>query len=132
MGNKKNRRKVKNVPKSATNVVEKRTKNHKEIIALENNIQRISGAIRSQKELNPPPSKNLKNPCVICNKSVNKNQQSLQCDLCQKKCHRSCDSMDVDTYNKYDEMNKNPDITDQPDWYCLYCTMIFHHLFLLL
>ena len=94
---------------------------------MENNIERISAAIGSQQELNPLPSKNWKNPCVICNKSVNYNQQSLQCDLCQKTCHRSCDGMDVGTYEEYEKNNMNPDITDQPDWYCLYCTMIFHH-----
>ena len=100
MGNKKNKRKRKNVSNSAFKVVEKRTKNHKELIALENNIERISAAIGSQQELNPLASKNWKNPCVICNKSVNYNQQSLQCDLCQKTCHRSRDGMDVGTYEE--------------------------------
>ena len=126
MANKKNRKKTKNVSNTA-NVVEKRTKNHKELIALENNIVRISGAIESQQELNPPPSRNLKHPCVICNKSVNNNQQSLQCVHCDKWCHRSCDGMDVDTYKKLDDNNNNPSITNQPDWYCLYCTMKFHY-----
>ena len=59
MANKKNRRKLKSASNTnAANVVEKRTKNHKEIIALENNIQRIAVAIGSQQVLNPPPSKN--------------------------------------------------------------------------
>ena len=126
MANKKNKKKIKNVP-NPTNVVEKRTKNHKEMIALETNIQRIAGAIISGKELNPPPSRKLKYPCVICNNSVNSNHQALQCDLCQKWCHRSCDGMDASTYKLYEENNNNPDINNDPDWYCLFCTMKFNY-----
>ena len=71
MANKKNKKKAKNVSNTTASVVEKRTKNHKEIIALENNIQRIAAAIASQQVLNPPPSKKWKYPCAVCNKSVN-------------------------------------------------------------
>ena len=127
MGNKKNKRKAKTTSNDPADVVEKRTKNHKELIALENNIERISGAIGSQQVLNPPPPKHWKYPCVICNKSVNANQQSLHCDLCQKWCHRSCDGMDEVTYKEYDDRNQNSNLIDQPDWHCLYCTMKFHH-----
>ena len=128
MANKKNKKKAKNVSNTTANVVEKRTKNHKEIIALDNNIERICGAIASQQELNPPPTKNWKHPCVICNKSVNNNQKSLHCDLCEKWCHRSCDGMDEATYDEYDKKNKNPSIvTDNEPWYCLYCTMKYHY-----
>ena len=126
MANKKNRKKSKNVH-GTDNVVEKRTNNHKEIIMLENNMERIAGAISSGKELNPQLSRNLKYPCVICNSSVKSNQQGLHCDLCQKWCHRSCDGMDSVTYKIYEENNSNPNITSQPDWYCLFCTMKFHY-----
>ena len=128
MANKKNRRKPRSASNTnAENVVEKRTKNHKEIIALENNIERISVAIGSQQALNPPPPKNWKHPCVICNKSVNDNQKSLHCDLREKWCHRSCDGMDEATYDKYHENNNNPNIINNKPWYCLYCTMKFHY-----
>ena len=128
MANKKNRRKLKSASNTnAANVVEKRTKNHKEIIALENNIQRIAVAIGSQQVLNPPPSKNWKHPCVICNNSVDDNQKSLYCDLCGKWCHRSCDGMDEATYDEYHDNNQNPNIINNEPWYCLYCTMKFHY-----
>ena len=100
MANKKNKQKSNKKTRDATNVVENRTKDHKEIISLEHNIERIAGAISSGKDLNPPPTRNLKYPCTICNKSVNSNQQALFCDLCQKWCHRSCDGMDTATYNE--------------------------------
>ena len=116
MANKKNKKKIKNVP-NHTNVVEKRTKNHKEIIALESNMERIAGAIISGKELNPPSSRKLKYPCAICNKSVNCNHQGLQCDRCQKWCHRSCDGMDVATYKMYEENYNNPNINPNPQTY---------------
>ena len=90
-------------------------------------MERIAGAISSGKELNPQLSRNLKYPCVICNSSVKSNQQGLHCDLCQKWCHRSCDGMDSVTYKIYEENNSNPNITTQPDWYCLFCTMKFHY-----
>ena len=35
--------------------------------------------------------------------------------------------MDENTYKQYNDNNNNPDIIDQPDWYCLYCTMKFNH-----
>ena len=35
--------------------------------------------------------------------------------------------MDENTYKQYHDNNNNPNITDQPDWYCLYCTMKFNH-----
>ena len=53
MANKKNKKTSKNKPKVENKVVDKRSSNHKEMIALENNMERISGAISSGKELNP-------------------------------------------------------------------------------
>ena len=41
-------------------------------IKLQQSIERISGAILSEKELNPPNK--LKNPCSICNKNCLENQ----------------------------------------------------------
>ena len=54
MANKKNKKNKKVVPKAANNVVDKVSSNNKEVIALRNNLDRISGAILSGKELNPP------------------------------------------------------------------------------
>ena len=28
---------------------------------------------------------------------------------------------------RHDERNKTPNISNQPDWYCLLCTVKFHH-----
>ena len=63
-------------------------------IALKNNIDRIAGAILLGRELNPPNK--LKFPCSICNKSVQKNQNALQCDKCDKWVHRKCEGMPIE------------------------------------
>ena len=55
-------------------------------IALQNNIERISGAILADTNLNIP--NNLKYPCSICNKNCLKNQLSILCDGCEKWCHQ--------------------------------------------
>ena len=47
-------------------------------IAYENNLERISGAILLGIDLNV--KNNLKYPCVICNKSVQSNQNGIACD----------------------------------------------------
>ena len=125
MANKKNKKTSKSKPKVDNKVVDNRSSNHKEMIALENNMERISGAISSGKELNPP--NNLKWPCVICNKNVLSNQNGITCDHCDRWCHRHCDAMSQDTYNKYVENDTNPEITVKAKWYCLYCTMSYNN-----
>ena len=127
MGNKKNKKNKKVVPKAANNVIDQLSNNNKDIIALENNMERISGAILSGKALNPPLSKNLQWPCVICNKNVLSNQNGITCDNCGKWCHRHCDAMSQETYNKYVENYNNPEITVKAKWYCLYCTMVYNN-----
>ena len=127
MANKKNKKNKKAVPKAANNIVDKCSSNSKEVIALRNNIERISGAILSGKELNPPPRTNLKWPCVICNKNVLSNQNGITCDNCGKWCHRQCDAMSKETYDKYVENDTNPDTVEKAKWYCLYCTMVENH-----
>ena len=82
-------------------------------IALKNNIDRIAGAILLEKDLNPPNK--LKFPCSICNKSVQKNQNAIQCDKCDKWVHRKCEGMSIDTYNFHSN--------NETEFYCLYCTM---------
>ena len=89
--------------------------------AYENNIERISGAILLNQELNS--KNNFKFPCVICNKSVQSNQNAITCDNCGKWCHRKCDAMSQETYKYYEDNQDNPEIT----WHCLYCTMKHNH-----
>ena len=47
----------------------------------------IENIIREELDLGKPilnPSKKLKFPCSICNKSVMKNQKAVKCDICKK------------------------------------------------
>ena len=87
-------------------------------IALQNNIERISGAILADIALNNP--NNLKYPCSICNKNCLKNQLSILCDGCEKWCHLKCDgTTTLEQYKLYEETEGDPSIK----WYCLYCKM---------
>ena len=88
-------------------------------IAYKNNLERISGAILLGKELNPP--NRLKSPCSICNKSVQKNQNAIQCDTCDKWVHRKCENMSIELYNYY--VNSG----DEVKFHCLYCIMKENH-----
>ena len=60
-------------------------------IKLQNTIDRIAGAILAGINLNPPPTRNIKWPCIICNRPVNSNQKAIECDTCHKWCHINCD-----------------------------------------
>ena len=82
-------------------------------ITLKNNMDRIAGAILLGKDLNPP--NRLKFPCSICNKSVQKNQNAIQCDKCDKWVHRKCEGMSIEKYNFHSN--------NETEFYCLYCTM---------
>ena len=119
MANKKNK---KNNSSSQIKVVNKLSKENQAVeIAYENNLERISGAILLGVDLNA--KNNLKHPCVICNKSVQNNQNGIACDQCGKWCHRKCDAMTSEMYEFYVNNQDNPEVT----WHCLYCTMKFNH-----
>ena len=119
MANKKNKK------NSCTNkkvkVVNKLSKERAVEIAYENNLERISGAILLGVDLNK--ENKLRYPCVICNKSVQNNQNGINCDQCGKWCHRKCDAMTPEMYEHYVINQDNPEVT----WHCLYCTMKFNH-----
>ena len=119
MANKKNRRSNSNTQKKVSNKLSHT--NQASEIAYKNNVERISGSILLGTELNP--KNNLKFPCVICNKNVQKNQNAITCDHCDKWCHRKCDAMSPETYDYYVNNQDNPEVT----WCCLYCTMQFNH-----
>ena len=68
-------------------------------IALQNNIERISGAILADKDLNNP--NNLKYPCSICNKNCLKSQLCILCDGCNKWCHLKCDGTTTKEHYHY-------------------------------
>ena len=119
MANKKNKKKENRKQTKATNRLS--IANQAAEIAYRNNLERISGAISLGVELNP--QNNLKFPCAICNKSVQKNQNAITCDKCGKWCHRKCDAMSPELYQYYVDNQDNPHIT----WQCLYCTMQFYH-----
>jgi hypothetical protein len=89
-------------------------------IKLENTLERIAGSILLNEDLNPPPPKNLKWPCSICNKNVLGNQAAIKCDTCQKWCHIKCDGrVSLKDYEFYKRNNDVPEV----DWHCLCCTM---------
>lgn len=119
MANKKNKKKNPKVQKKVVDKLFNESQATK--IAYQNNIERISGAILQGVELNP--KNNLKFPCAICNKSVQKNQNAITCDHCDKWCHRKCDAMSPELYKHYVDNQDNPELT----WRCLYCTMQFNH-----
>ena len=125
MANKKNKKNKKNASSVEKEITDKCSSNHKDMIALKNNMERISGAILSGKELNPP--NNLKWPCVICNKNVLSNQNGITCDHCGKWCHRQCDAMSQETYKAYVKNDTNPEIIVKAKWHCLYCTMKYQY-----
>ena len=78
MANKKNKNNNKTTHKKVVNKLS--NENQAVEIAYENNLERISGAILLGVDLNT--KNNLKYPCVICNKSVQKKQHGITCDTC--------------------------------------------------
>ena len=90
-------------------------------IKLQNTIDRIAGAILSGKDLNPPPIRKIKFPCIICNKPVQNNQKAIECDTCHKWCHKNCDGRI--TIQDYEFFQDNPDL----EWHCLCCSLKEKH-----
>ena len=87
------------------------------LIKLQNTLDRIAGALLSGKNLNPQPTRNIKWPCIICNRPVQSNQKAIECDTCQKWCHLNCDGRV--TPQDYEYYQNNPNF----EWQCLYCTL---------
>ena len=93
-------------------------------IKLKNTLDRIAGAILAGRDLNPPPTRNIKWPCIICNRPVQNNQKALECDSCHKWCHLNCDGrVTLDEYKFYENNQDNPEV----QWCCLYCTLKEKH-----
>ena len=93
-------------------------------IKLENTIDRIAGAILAGKKLNPPPTRNIKWPCIICNRPVQCNQKAIECDSCQNWCHMNCDGrITIQDYKYYEDNQDNPNV----EWRCLLCELKEKH-----
>ena len=60
----------------------------------------------------------VKFPCKICNRSVAKNHQSVQCDACDTWVHRECNKINKQTY-KLLQNEKNT------KWFCIICSKEF-------
>ena len=56
----------------------------------------------------------IKNPCIVCGRSVAKNHKALQCDYCDQWVHIKCNLIDKKTY----ELLKQ----DESPWSCIRCT----------
>ena len=59
---------------------------------------------------------NIKDPCGICFKSVNKNQKAMKCNTCLKWIHRKCNGISV---KEYEALVNEP---DEIPWLCILCT----------
>ena len=91
------------------------------ILKLNNNIDRIIGAILLGKELNPP--NRLKWPCSVCNRNCLNNQDAICCDSCDRWCHISCDGTSVEQYRQFQAAGSD----HTAPWYCLVCTVRSRH-----
>ena len=50
-------------------------------------------------------------PCLVCNKAVSKNRNTVQCDLCDSWVHIACNDLNV-----YRNLQKG-----KSPWYCTCC-----------
>ena len=77
--------------------------------------------IKARSDLNcniPATAKrNIKYPCGICHKSVNKNQKAIECSTCLNWIHRKCNGLSL----KEDECLVQED--DNVPWQCILCDM---------
>ena len=70
------------------------------------------------------PSKKLKYPCSICNKSVMSNQKAIECDTCNLWSHIKCDGTSEKEYDKMiDDIEKGYTVV----WHCLVCKIRENH-----
>ena len=60
---------------------------------------------------------NIKDPCGICFKSVNKNQKAIKCNTCLKWIHRKCNGISV---QEYEALVNEP---DEIPWLCILCNI---------
>ena len=60
---------------------------------------------------------NIKHPCGICHKSVNKNQQAIFCTFCSKWVHRKRNGTSVKEYDILIEED------DNLPWQCILCAI---------
>ena len=82
----------------------------------------IKNAVNIIKEKSNPYSSlfqnrksNIKNPCGICQKSVNKNQHAIYCTVCLRWMHRKYSGTSLKEYEYLNEEN------DDIPWQCLLC-----------
>ena len=82
----------------------------------------IKNAVNIIKEKSNPYSSlfqtkksNIKNPCGICQKSVNKNQHAIYCTICLRWIHRKCNGTSLKEYEYLTEED------DDIPWQCILC-----------
>ena len=63
------------------------------------------------------PNANIKHPCGVCKKSVNKNQKAIFCSACLNWIHRKCNGISVKEYE--DLVNEDENIP----WQCISCNI---------
>ena len=63
------------------------------------------------------PSANIKHPCGVCKKSVNKNQKAIFCSTCLNWIHEKCNGISVKEYE--DLVNEDENIP----WQCISCNI---------
>ena len=62
-----------------------------------------------------------KHPCGVCNKSVNANQQAVQCTTRSKWVHRKCNGTSVNKYKILMEEDENV------PWQCIFVSLMNWH-----
>ena len=80
-------------------------------------IKRPINIAKQRKQSVPIKPRNIKDPCGICFKSVNKNQRAIKCSTCLKWIHRKCNGISVKEYEA---------LVNQPDeipWLCILCNI---------
>ena len=60
------------------------------------------------------PSRNIRNPCGICSKSVGSKHRAIQCDYCNSWIHIKCQHLDAKDYQLH---QNNPEL----EFVCLPC-----------
>ena len=84
-------------------------------------IDKIKLAIAKLKTINeeycPQKRKFAKDPCSICEKNCNANQDAIYCTACSHWVHRKCNGT---TKTEYDKLSKEP---DGDPFHCMLCIM---------
>ena len=84
---------------------------------LSNIIKRAINIAKQEQSVPIKPCRNIKDPCGISFKCVNKNQKTIKCNTCLKWIHRKCNGISV---KEYEALVNEP---DEIPWLCILCNI---------